>query len=364
MLTLASILVKHNVDNWQSILKMVGTVAEAACCLHSDEVDVAGLPKTNCLAVAIATPLTADFHPDIPRLVARAKGLMAEGCDGVTVFGTTGEGPEFSVEDRIAALDGLIEGGVDPACVIVSVSALAIPDIVRLTIHALDCKVHGVLLMPPCVFRGGITEDGTFRFYTSVIDRVARTDLRLYLYHFPDISGVPITPQVVRRLDERYPGLIAGVKDSGGDADFTDNLIRRFSHLSIFTGSEIHLPQVLTSGARGTVCGLANVMPRLLRAMMDLPTAFDRRALLPFVLSGDFILSRRPFIASAKAVVAKALEDPAWRRVVPPMSELPILEHDRMVADFLAWDRRLPAEWRSLTPAEDLPANVVGLRRA
>lgn len=322
---------------------------------------MAALPKTNCLAVAIATPITPDCHPDIPRLVGRAKWLMAQGCDGVTLFGTTGEGPEFSTEDRIAALEGLIRGGIDPASIVVSVSALSIPDIVRLSAHALDQKVHGLLLMPPCMFRAGIAEEGTFRFYTTVIDRIARADLRLYLYHFPDICGVPITPQVVRRLDERYCGLIAGVKDSGGDVDFTEGLIRRFSHLSIFTGSEIHLPQVLSSGARGTICGLANVMPRLMRAMMDMPTGYDRRALVPHLTSGDAILSRRPFIPSAKAVVAASLDDPSWRRVMPPKCGLPTIEGERMVADFLAWDARLPPSWRSLAPSGEASSNVVGL---
>ena len=57
---------------------------------------------------------------------------------------------------------------------------------------------------------------------------------------------------------------------------------------------------------RGAICGLANVMPRLLRALVDAPTAFDRRALLPALLRADAILSRRPFIPSAKAVIADA----------------------------------------------------------
>ncbi len=192
---------------------------------------------------------------------------MADGCDGVTLFGTTGEGAEFAVADRQMTLEQVTAGGLDPSRIIVSVGALSIPDIVALSTHALDQHVAGLLLMPPCVYRGGITEDGTFRFYATVIDRIARPDLRLYLYHFPDISGVPITPNVVRRLDERYPGQIAGVKDSSGDLDCTEALLRRFSHLTIYTGSEIHVPQVLASGGAGTICGLANVMPRLMRAM-------------------------------------------------------------------------------------------------
>lgn len=322
------------------------------------------LPEIDCLVVAIATPLTPAFRPDTPALVARAKWLIEAGCDGICLFGTTGEGPEFSVEDRAAALDGLLAAGVDPGRLIVSVTALALPDVVSLARHASGRGVGGLLLMPPNVFRTGITEDGTFRFFAAAIEGIARSDLRLYLYHFPDISGVPITPPVVRRLDERYPGMIAGVKDSGGDIDFTENLIRRFSHLSIFTGSETHLPQVLSSGARGTVCGLANVMPRLLRALMDLPTAFDRRQALPHLMSGDAILSRRPFIASAKAVIAETTGNPGWRRVVPPMSELPLIERQRLLDDFRRWDASLPAGWRNLDLAAPPPIGSTARRSA
>lgn len=321
------------------------------------------LPATDCLVVAVTTPVTRDFAPDAERLGARCVKLMAQGCDGVTLFGTTGEGAEFSVAHRTEALEA-VAARIDPRRIIVSAGALPIPDIVALTRHACDQKVAGILLMPPCVYRGGITEDGTFRFYAEVIERIARDDLKLYLYHFPDICGVPITPTVVRRLDERYPGIIAGVKDSGGNVDFTEALLRRFSHLSIFTGSEIHVPQVLAAGGRGTICGLANVMPRLLRAMFDLPSAFERRKLIASILAGDNILCRGPFIASVKAVVADAENDAEWRRVVPPMAELPMIEGRRMVADFRLWEETLPAAWRSLHRDDEAASpNIVALRR-
>ena len=329
-----------------------------------NEDDVTGLPQLNYLSAAIVTPLTPDYRPDLPRLLDHVRWLFARGCDGVTLFGTTSEGPEFSVEDRTTTLDGMIAGGIDPGQIIVSISALSISDIVRLARHATSRRVVGVLLMPPCVYRDGITEDGTFRFYDTVIASIGNPDLRLYLYHFPDISGVPITPQVIRRLDERYPGTIVGVKDSGGDIDVTEDLVRRFSHLSILSGTEIHLPHLLSVGVRGTVCGLANVMPRLIRTMMDQPTEFDRRQLLPDLRSADVILSRRPFIASVKTVLASTTDEPNWRRVVPPLAELPMLERERVAADFRRWEARLPEEWRSLEQPHDLPANVVDLKRA
>ena len=324
--------------------------------------DLCGLPRARCLIAAIATPLGRDFRPDWGRLVAQARALMAAGCDGIALFGTTGEGAEFAVEDRTATLEAVLAAGLPAGRIVVSVGALAIPDAARLAVHATAQGVDGVLLMPPGIYRDGISEDATFRYYDTVIARTARPDLRLYLYHFPGISGVPITPQVVRRLDERHPGIIAGVKDSGGDADFTAELVRRFSHLSIFTGSETHLPDLIAAGARGAICGLANVMPRLMRALMDAPTAFDRRALLPLLLRGDAILSRRQFIPAAKAVIADAASDPEWRRVIPPLPELPLLERRHIVADFRAWDASLPPALRSL--AAEPAANVIDLRRA
>jgi 4-hydroxy-tetrahydrodipicolinate synthase len=312
----------------------------------------ATLPKSNCLLVATATPVTADLHPHVGLLAEHIAMLYGAGCDGVALFGTTGEGTEFSVADRIGALDALVAAGLAPGRMVVSVGALAVPDIVALAHHALDHEVDSLLLMPPCVYRGGITEDGTFRFFATVIDRIGRDDLRLLLYHFPDICGVPVTPRVVRRLDEAYPGIIAGVKDSGGDLDFTEALIRRFSHLSIYTGSETHLPQALAAGARGTICGLGNAMPRLMRAMFDAPTAFDRRRLVPDILAGDAILSRKPFPASVKAVLAAATGRAEWNRVLPPMSEIAMPERDWLLRDFRKWESRLPPTWRSFSGAD------------
>ena len=325
---------------------------------------MSGLPARDCLVVAIATPITDSFGPDVALLVDRCRDLMQDGCDGVTLFGTTGEGAEFPVAGRTATLEQVIAAGVPANRIIVSVGALSIPDIVTLSRHAIDQKVDGLLLMPPCVYRGGVTDDGAFRFYASVIGAIARPDLRLYLYHFPDICGVPVTPNVVRRLDERYPGQIAGIKDSGGDMDFTEALLRRFSHLSIFTGSEMHVPQLLASGGRGTICGLANVMPRLMRAMFDAPNLFERRRHIQQILGADMVLSRRPFIASVKALVADSSGIARWRRVLPPMSELPLLEEQRVIADFRAWESTLPQASRSLYPADTASdQKIVSLRR-
>jgi 4-hydroxy-tetrahydrodipicolinate synthase len=293
-----------------------------------------GLPAGNAVIAAVATPVTPHYRPDAALLADWCRRLLGEGCDGIALFGTTGEGAAFAVADRQRALEALLAAEIPPSHLIVSVGALALPDVVALAGHATARGVAGVLLMPPCLFRNGIGEDGTFRFYATLIDRVGRDDLRLHLYHFPEISGVAITPGVIRRLSERYPQTICGVKDSGGDLGFTEDLLRRFPHLRIFTGSETHIPALLASGGAGAICGLANVIPRLLRLMIDSRTMADRQHYLPMVRAVDDVLSRGPFIPALKAVIADQTGEAAWRRVLPPLAEPVRADEQRLLEDF------------------------------
>jgi 4-hydroxy-tetrahydrodipicolinate synthase len=311
---------------------------------------VIGLPRRDCLLVAIATPVTGDLAPDVRLLVGRSRALLEAGCDGIALFGTTGEGAHFAPRERMATLEALVAAGLPPERLVVAAGALSLPDVVALSRHAVAQGVAACLLMPPCFYRGGLTEDGAFRWFATAIDRIGTDRLRLLLYHFPDISGVPITPGTVRRLMERYGPQIAGIKDSGGDLDVTETLLRRFSELAIFTGTETHVPAAMASGARGTICGLANVIPRLMRRMLEAPSLPERRRFVPLVRAVDSILSRGPFIAGIKAVVAAATGEPGWRRMVPPASPLPMVDEARLLEDFGRFEDRLPPDCREVLP--------------
>ena len=323
------------------------------------EPDVIGLPRRDCLVVAIATPVGRDLSPDVPLLLDRSHALLEGGCDGIALFGTTGEGAHFTPRERMATLDALLGAGLPAGRLLVATGALALPDVVELSRHAVAHEVAACLLMPPCFYRGGLTEDGAFRWYAAAIDRIATDRLRLLLYHFPDISGVPITPGTVRRLVERYGPQIAGIKDSGGDLDVTEALLRRFSELAIFTGTETHVPAATASGARGTICGLANVIPRLMRRMLEAPTLPERRRFVPLVRAVDAILSRGPFIAAVKAVVAAVTGQPGWRRMVPPASPLPMVDEARLLEDFGRFEDGLPPDCREMAPRASLAAERV-----
>jgi 4-hydroxy-tetrahydrodipicolinate synthase len=283
---------------------------------------------------AALTPVDSAYRCDVARLAAHCRHLFDEGCDGVALFGTTGEGPAFGAGDRRRVLDELLTDGLPPERLIVSASTASLPDSIDLARQATDAGVAGVLLMPPFFFRDGIGDEGVFRYYTALIDGIERPDLRALLYHIPGASGVPVRPPVIRRLVERYPDNVVGFKDSGGDWGYTEELLRRFSKLAIFTGSEIHIHLALRHHGAGTICGLGNVIAPLIRRLFDAPGITERRRLVPLIQKADSLMSRGPFVACLKAWVAADTSDPAWARVLPPMAPIPGLEATRLAADF------------------------------
>ena len=293
------------------------------------------------LLAAVTTPVDEDLGCNAKLLEERCRYLLEMGCDGLALFGTTGEGPLFSVQQRLSTLDHLVAAGIESSRIVVSVSAMTLPDIVRLARHATDAGCAGVLLMPPFFFRERISAAGAFQFFVAAIERIARPDLRLILYHFPDITGVPITPDIVRRLMERFPGTIVGIKDSGGDWDYTDSLLTRFSELSILTGTEVDVPRLLAAGGAGTICGLANVVPGLMRRMFDAPTFSARRRFIPLLHAVDAVMSRGLFICCLKAIIAADTGQPDWLRVLPPLCPLPAYERETIVTDFRRFEASL-----------------------
>jgi len=300
------------------------------------------LPERNGwrgLYVALATPLGADDAPDRALLAARARELLAQGCDGVALFGTTGEGPAFPVGDRMAGLEALLEAGIPAHRLVVSASASAPADALTLTRHALTSDVADVLLMP-AFFLKAVDDEGLFRFYAEHIERAAGGEragrpLRLLLYHIPSVSGIGLSCALIERLASAFPEVVAGVKDSGFDLAFTRGLLGRFPQLQILTGAESQLPQALAEGGAGTICGMANFMPELMRRLIDTADPRERAALLDLLVATEQAMDRSgPFHPALRALLADLTGEPAWQRCLAPMSPLPENRRHALLAEF------------------------------
>ena len=286
---------------------------------------------------ALLTPLTESLGIDKPKFAAHARALLAAGCDGVTPFGTTGEGPSFSLDERREAVDALVAGGVAAERILVSTSCAALPEIVALTRHALAIGAHGCLMLPP-FFQKGVPDQGVIDAYRWVIDAVADPRLRLYLYHIPQVSGVGLSHVVIGTLKELYPQTIVGIKDSGCQREPSLALADAFiDRVMVYVGNEPDLQTLGARGSTGAVSGIANMMPRLVQrlvAQFDAPGApHDQQRVLALL----DILGGYGLIPALKGIMASLHDDRAWLRVRPPLVALSDPEYERLAAQIRAY---------------------------
>jgi 4-hydroxy-tetrahydrodipicolinate synthase len=277
---------------------------------------------------ALLTPLDAAGGVDRTRLVRHAQALLAEGVDGVAPFGTTGEGQSFTVAERIAGAEALLAAGIPGRQVVAATGCAALPDTVTLTRHGVQSGCAACLVLPPFFWRD-VSDDGLFMWYARLIDSVGDARLRLYLYHIPQVSGVPLSVDLIARLAAAFPGIVAGVKDSAGDWNNTLALLVRMPQLAILVGHEPDLPKLMRAGGAGTICGIANVHPRMVRALLSPDVApADEQRIATFL---DIAL-RQPILPAFKAIVAERTRDPGWMAVRPPLVPLDPPARERLFA--------------------------------
>jgi 4-hydroxy-tetrahydrodipicolinate synthase len=290
----------------------------------------------------VLTPVDEDLKPDAARFVAHARWLLDEGCHGLVVFGTTGEANSFAVDERIELLEAVLAAGLPRERMLVGTGCCALTDTVRLTRHAISLGVTGILALPPFYYKNH-TDEALFGSFEEVIQRVGDEAFRLYLYHFPALSGVPITPGLIERLGAAYPSILAGVKDSSGDWSNTRLLIERFRELAIFPGAETLLLPGLQAGGAGCISASCNVNTRQIRRLYDTfqaeaDGAAEQQEQLTAVRK---VLQRRPMIPVMKHLVADARRDPDWRRVRPPFLPLPDSEASALASELAALGWRI-----------------------
>jgi 4-hydroxy-tetrahydrodipicolinate synthase len=290
----------------------------------------------------VVTPFTADLAPDAARLVRHCRWLVANHT-GLAVFGTNSEGNSLSVPEKLALLDALFDAGLSPSRMMPGTGCCALPDTVALTRHAVQNGCAGVLMLPPFYYKG-VSDDGLFASYAEVIERVADARLRIYLYHIPQVSQVPIGLALIERLLDRYPGTIAGIKDSSGDFANTRAMLERFAPrgFDVFSGSESYLLATLRGGGAGCISATANVNPgpiaRLAREWRS-ADATGQQAALDRVRA---VFQSMPMVPALKAAIAQFTGDAAWVALRPPLVALTSEQRALLAEKLSAIDFAMP----------------------
>ncbi len=297
---------------------------------HSSTMDLSGV-WAPCL-----TPLAQDLSIDSARLNAHVHWLLLNGCQGIVLFGTTGESASFSASERMSALETLIDSGVSPSNIIVGNGFTAMSDIVEVSQHAVTQGCRAVLMIPPFYFKDPSLA-GLVAAYRYAMDAIDCPDLKVLLYHFPRMSTVSISHELIEALIDSHGEMIAGLKDSTGSWDSVQAYIQRFPNLSIFPGTDTLLLKGLKSGAAGTITATADINPHGISRVCELwKSGDDAQSAQNVADKIRMIISRYPLAAALKAVHANLCAEPGWNRLRPPLMPLDTEEQSDLMESLKA----------------------------
>ena len=294
-------------------------------------------PRLKGVLAPAVTPFRPDLSPDPERHARHCRWLLDNGCSGLAVFGTNSEANSLSADERMVLLEQLVQSGIPAARLLPGTGCCALTDSVRLTAHATALGCAGVLVLPPFYYKDA-GEEGLYRSFAEVIERVGDSRLRLYLYHIPPVAQVGIAPALIERLLERYPDTVAGIKDSSGDWNGTRALLEAFAPagFDVFAGSEVFLLANLRGGGAGCITATGNVNPAAIDRLYREWKTGDADRLQADVSATRGVFQKYPMIAALKAALAAWSGDAGWATVRPPLVELTPAQGGALVQELRA----------------------------
>ena len=282
----------------------------------------------------VITPFGKDYAPDAKRFVAHCRWLLRSGCAGLAVFGTNSEANSMSVAEKRKLLEALVAGGVEPSALMPGTGHSALTDSIELTRAAVSMGCAGVLMLPPFYYKG-VSDEGLYRNFAEIIERVGDERLQLYLYHIPPVSQVAITLNLIEKLLSKYPGIVAGVKDSSGDWANTKAMLDAFAKggFDVFAGSETFLLDNMRNGGKGCITATGNINPGAIANVYRNWRSADADKLQAGITATRKIVQKQPMIPALKSAVAHFGNDPQWKTCRPPLVELTSNQEEELIRE-------------------------------
>jgi len=285
----------------------------------------------------VITPFGKDYSPDAGRFVAHCRWLLRSGCAGLAVFGTNSEANSLSVSEKKSLLEKLVAGGVPASALMPGTGHCALSDSIEMTRAAVELGCAGVLMLPPFYYKG-VSDEGLYRNFAEVIERVGDERLQLYLYHIPPVAQVAITLPLIEKLLSKYPGIVAGVKDSSGDWSNTKAMLDAFAKegFDVFAGSEVFLLDNMRHGGKGCITATGNINPGPIANVYRNWRSADAERLQAGISATRKIVQKQPMIPALKAAVAHFGNDREWKTCRPPLVELTAQQEETLITELRA----------------------------
>ena len=274
---------------------------------------------------AALTPINQDYSINSQLFLSHCQWLLTQGLDGLGVFGTTGEANAFNVEEKINALQFLIDNNINPNQLMPGTGQCSVTDTVRFTKQCAKLKVRAVLVLPAFFYKG-VSDEGVIEYYRRVVEEVGDENLHYVLYHIPQISGVNISFEVIEKLLKLYPNNIVGMKDSSGDLDNMLKVTKYFNEFSLFSGSDSLALKVCRRGGAGAITATSNISGKLLSYIVKNNNEvssidnFQELQLLQEKIR-ETLFTHEP-VSALKALLSIQQNNQEWNRVNPPLDKI------------------------------------------
>jgi 4-hydroxy-tetrahydrodipicolinate synthase len=288
-------------------------------------------PRIKGVLAPVVTPFRPDYSPDADRFVRHCRWLCSNNV-GLAAFGTNSEANSLSADERMMLLERLVEAGIDPGRMMPGTGCCSLTDTVRLSSHAVKLGCAGTLMLPPFYYKG-VSDEGLYRNFSEVVERVGDSRLRVYLYHIPPVAQVSISIPLIERLLRKYPYSIGGIKDSSGDWNNTKAVLDAFggSGFDVFVGSEVFLLANMRAGGAGCISATANVNPKAIHTLWATWRQADADAQQATLNAVRAEFQKRPMIAALKQAIAHWGAVSAWTTLRPPLVELSEIQRAELI---------------------------------
>ena len=291
---------------------------------------------------AVLTAMNDDLSIDLDRMAAHCRWLLANGCNGLGVLGTTGEANSLGISERMTVLEGLVARGIPAARMMPGTGTTALTDTVLLTKHAEKLGCPGALLLPPFYYKNP-SDDGLLAYFNEVAQRVGG-NIKLYLYNFPQQSAVPFGVEFIGRLLAANPGKYQGIKDSSGSYENGLSYVQNFARdgFEVYAGDDTLLKPLLEKGSAGCITAASNVNCAIgaqVYAGRNTPAGAAAHEILAATRKAVISV---PLISGLKALVARNTSNPAWHNIRPPHLRLTAAQQASLFAAFDACGLEMP----------------------
>lgn len=278
-------------------------------------------PRPRGVIAATATPLHADFTPDLARLAMHCRALLDNGCDAINLLGTTGEATAFSTAQRLTVMRSIVEAGLPLDRFMVGTGVCALEDTVTLTRAAAELGFAGALVLPP-FFYPDVPAAGLIAHIDEVVKRAAHPKLAIYLYHIPQNTGVPWSLEVVSELRRKHPAVLVGLKDSAGDLAYARSVASGIAGFDVFPSSEAALGNANADGFAGCISATTNLTAAYAQTAWSTQGSDAGAAAVRKAGELRALIAKYPLVASVKSALAVTYHDAAWSRVALPLRPL------------------------------------------